>query len=77
MTIINKSGECYVKLCPECGTAFRYGITDILVADSQIVYTKKYPGGVCAGFNHLFCPECGELLSADKGLYCGYMCHKE
>ena len=73
MTIINTTGECYVTLCPKCGTSFRYGPKDIIPAET--VNGIACPSGV--NYEHMFCPTCGNPVWADKEIREEYLRYKE
>lgn len=69
MTIIHRDDECFVQECPECGTIFKFSLSDIIKRDTMVT-TKKYPCGVSMMSDWVPCPYCGDICSPTRKTYC-------
>lgn len=61
MTVLDKNLECFVQICDDCGTIFKYSMSDIN-REGDRVFTKKYTDGVITSHDFVICPTCGEVL---------------
>ena len=61
MTVLDRNLDCFVQICDECGTVFKYSVADINREGSR-VFTKKYTSGIITSYDFVICPTCGEVL---------------
>lgn len=61
MTVLDRNLDCFVQICDECGTVFKYSVSDIN-REGDRVFTKKYTNGIITSYDFVICPACGEVL---------------
>lgn len=69
MTVVERSDECYIQQCRECGAVLRYSMNDIHIKEKPFrVSNDGLPYVV--SFDSIVCPQCGEILEATRRV-CG------
>lgn len=61
MTVLDRDLDCFVNICSECGTIFKYSMLDIN-HEGDRVFTKKYTSGIITSYDFVICPTCGKVL---------------